>query len=173
MPTQPHGKPTSLCPGGQRPGLWALPGPRRAETWAVSFARTLVPLSISTAMGCSGTGWDQGTPKQIRAPQNRSGQQAEPSGPPPALVAPRNIYLYQVEQLHQEKHQFRPGWGVFGSVEPVGRGSSDTPGGPCHHVGASCPCSALCGGVQVSQARVLVPMGHPQHPELAAGTSGC
>lgn len=86
---------------------------------AVGFVRTLVPLSIGAAMGCSG----KVLRHRVEAGHPKTGQASRQKqrGPPPALVAPRSVYLYQVEQLHQEKCQFSPGWGVFGSMEPAGR----------------------------------------------------
>lgn len=157
-PHSPTENPWSLCPGGQRRGLWALSG-----HWCHSAS----VLPWAALAKCSGTGWKQGTPKQVRSAGRSRGV------PPSALVAPRSIYLYQVEQLHQEKRQFSPGWGVFGSTEPVGRGSSDTRGAlsPCGSLvsllyivwgclepGQSCPhgtrLAFLC-----SLSRLLAPLG--------------
>lgn len=104
-----------------------------------------MPLSISTVMGCSG----QVLRHRVGAEHPKTGQVSrQKQVGPPALMEPRNIYLYQVEQLHQEKHQFRPGWGVFGSTEPVGRGggSSDTLGGPVT-MWEPCAPALLCMGV--------------------------
>lgn len=80
---------------------------------------------------CHGLLW-QSAEAQGRSRDPKTGQVSRQKqvGPSPALVAPRNIYLYQVEQLHQEKHQFSPGWGIFDSMEPGEGGALRHPRGP-------------------------------------------
>ena len=110
----------------------------------MGFARALGLLSASALpriapAKCQGAGGSG----RSRAPQNRSGWEAEAGGSPPAPIAPRNIYLYQMERLHQEKRQLGPGQGHFRLDGACGKGGAQTPGGPCHCVGGLARVTAL------------------------------
>ena len=149
----------------------------------LGFARALGLPSISTATLSSGKARGAGGSNRSRAPQSGSGRGRRV---PPAPLAPRNIYLYQVEQLHQEKSQLGPGWERFQLDGAAGMGGSDTRGAlPPRGRLARVPALHYMGGVmsfRANQARA-VPMGtqrsmthappHPRSPCRAASTSGC
>lgn len=100
---------------------------------------------------------------------------------PLAPFAPKNIYLYQVEQLHQEKHQPSPGQGHFWLDGACGEGGAQTPGwclacvlalhymkvGDCllGKPGQSCPHGDTMEQDAASSTSAL--------PSPAAGSSGC
>lgn len=124
---------------------------------AVGFVRTLVPLSISAAMGCSG----KVLRHRVEAEHPKTGQvsRQKQRGPPPQPWWHQGVFIYTKWSSSIRRSASSALAGAFLAPWSPWGGGAQTPGGPCHHVGASCPCSTLCGGVGVNQARAA-PTGH-------------
>lgn len=120
-----------------------------AEIRAVGFPGALGLLSAS-ALPYFAPAKLQSTrgSSRSRAPWNGSGWEAEAGWSPPAPLAPRNVYLYQLEQLHQEKHQLSLSRGHFWLHRACGEGGLRHLGGalPPRGMPGTCPCSTLHGG---------------------------
>lgn len=120
VPTQPCAKPVSLCPRGQRFGLWALLGHSScSQHWILLRERQQQ---------------EQDAPKQVRL--EGRGRQV-PLGP---LCTKENLFIPSGAAPSGEASAqprpgaFLPGWAL------QGRGGSDTWGVP-----GMCPCSTLHG----------------------------
>lgn len=134
--------------------------PRRAGIWAVGFARALVPLSISAAVGCSG----KVLRHSVGAGHPKTGQVSRQKqvGPPPGPAGTKEYLFIPSGAAPSGEAPVQPWLGRFWLDGACGDGGAQPPGGPRHCVGASCPCSTLLGDVWANQTRA-VPTGYPQH----------
>lgn len=144
--------------------------PRREEFGAVGFAKTLVPLSISTAMGCSG----KVLRHRVGAGHPKTGQVSRQKqvGPPPSPGGTKEYLFIPSGAAPSGEASVQPWLGRFWLDGACGEGGLRHSGGPITMWEPRVP-ALHCMGEPGQSCPHGTPSSTSVLPVPAVGTSGC